>query len=151
MAETKELKSARAKAWYAKNKERHKIHTRRWYQENRTRALARQKVRAEKPENKRRSMWYNVKYRAKRSGIIFTIPFEAIVWPTHCPALGVRLDYGRKQGSPLPNSPSLDRIKPALGYVAGNVAVISMRANQIKQNATADEVHSVSLWMRTLA
>ena len=150
MAETKELKAARAKAWYAKNKARHQVHTHRWYQENKVRALAQQKVRAEKPENKRRSMWHNVKHRAKRTGIPFTIPFEAIVWPTHCPALGVRLDYGRKRGSPVPNSPSLDRIKPSLGYVEGNVAVLSMRANLIKQNATADEVHSVALWMRSL-
>jgi len=37
-------------------------------------------------------------------------------------------------------SPSLDRINPALGYVKGNVWVISFKANAIKQNATVQEL-----------
>lgn len=30
--------------------------------------------------------------------------------------------------------PSIDRIVPELGYVKGNVAVISMKANRLKSN-----------------
>lgn len=42
---------------------------------------------------------------------------------------------------------SLDRIVPSLGYVPGNVAVISHRANRIKSDATADELRAVADWL----
>lgn len=41
------------------------------------------------------------------------------------------------------NSPSLDRMIPALGYVASNVRVISYRANAIKRDATLDELRAL--------
>jgi hypothetical protein len=34
-----------------------------------------------------------------------------------------------------------------LGYVKGNVAVISHRANAIKNNATAEELQMVARWV----
>jgi hypothetical protein len=39
-----------------------------------------------------------------------------------------------------PNSPSLDRIDNTKGYVPGNVWVISWRANDLKRNATLEEL-----------
>lgn len=42
-----------------------------------------------------------------------------------------------------PNSPSLDKFKPALGYMPGNIAVISFRANQLKGDATLEELCGV--------
>jgi len=46
-----------------------------------------------------------------------------------------------------PDSPSVDRIRPELGYVPGNVAVISVKANFIKGNATAAEIRLVAEWL----
>jgi hypothetical protein len=43
----------------------------------------------------------------------------------------------------IDNSPSLDRIVPEKGYVAGNIRVISQRANRIKSNATVEELRAV--------
>lgn len=40
-------------------------------------------------------------------------------------------------------SPSLDRIDSSKGYVKGNVRVISKRANQLKSNATVEEMEMV--------
>jgi hypothetical protein len=40
-------------------------------------------------------------------------------------------------------SPSLDRIVPELGYVKGNVRVISDRANRIKRDATLEELRAI--------
>lgn len=36
--------------------------------------------------------------------------------------------------------PSLDKIIPKLGYVKGNVWVVSNKANRIKSNATIEEL-----------
>lgn len=59
--------------------------------------------------------------------------------------LGVRLDYALKgKSGPQPDSPSIDRIIPALGYVKGNVIVVSQRANTIKNNATPEELRRVA-------
>lgn len=76
--------------------------------------------------------------------------FEDVQWPTHCPALGVELSYARGGGlSPL--APSFDRIDPALGYVPGNVAIISFRANSIKQNASPEEIRAVASWLEAVS
>lgn len=66
-----------------------------------------------------------------------------IVVPERCPILGINLVRGVGQRTYLDSSPSLDRIIPAKGYVRGNIAVISMRANRIKSDATLDELRSV--------
>lgn len=47
-----------------------------------------------------------------------------------------------------PDSPTLDRIVPEKGYVLGNIAVISHKANAIKQNATAEEILRVAIWLK---
>jgi hypothetical protein len=44
-------------------------------------------------------------------------------------------------------SPSLDRIIPELGYVAGNVAWLCYRCNSIKRDATADELRAIANWL----
>lgn len=69
-----------------------------------------------------------------------------MVIPDFCPVLGLPLyrnTGGLAQG---PNSPSLDRIDPALGYVKGNVNVISSKANAIKSNATPEELLRVAAY-----
>lgn len=63
-----------------------------------------------------------------------------------CPALGIRLERGKKQSQDA--SPSLDRLNPLWGYEPGNIAVISQKANRGKNSLTADELEKLSLWMR---
>lgn len=38
------------------------------------------------------------------------------------------------------NSPTIDRINPKLGYIKGNVWVISNKANRFKNDATLEEL-----------
>ena len=45
-------------------------------------------------------------------------------------------------------SPTLDKTIPALGYVPGNIAVISWRANRLKNNGTLEELEALVEWMR---
>ena len=47
------------------------------------------------------------------------------------------------------DSPSIDRLIPELGYIKGNVNVISLRANIIKNNATKDELIKIANWMES--
>jgi hypothetical protein len=67
--------------------------------------------------------------RAQSRGLAFAITRDDIVVPLICPVLGIELKIGGKRSA---NSPSLDRIDPASGYVPGNVRVISDRANRLK-------------------
>lgn len=92
------------------------------------------------------------KQRARKRGVPFDLLPQDIVAPVRCPALGMVLDYdctpGRGVGGFSPNSPSLDRIVPARGYVKGNVAVISNRANILKRDQTLIEAEAMVLFMR---
>ena len=89
--------------------------------------------------------------RAKRKGIPFDIQREDIHVPEHCPVLGIPIFFepvGRRGGTP--NSPSIDRIVPELGYVKGNVRIISNRANTLKNDATVEELERVLTDLKVL-
>lgn len=43
----------------------------------------------------------------------------------------------------MDHTPTLDRIIPKLGYVPGNVIIVSARANRIRNDATVDELYKV--------
>ena len=83
-------------------------------------------------------MWKKAKDRAQRKNIPFDIEPSDISIPSICPLLGIELQYGR--GVQGRSSPTLDRKNPVLGYVKGNVWVISYKANAMKQDATPVEL-----------
>lgn len=87
------------------------------------------------------------KKRAQKLGVPCTITKEDISVPETCPVLGIPL-VPAAQGRRLAQSPSLDRFIPELGYVPGNITVISWRANQLKNNATLQEVEALLSWMK---
>lgn len=45
------------------------------------------------------------------------------------------------------NSPSVDRFVPSMGYVIGNVHLICWRCNNLKRDATPEELLGVAQWM----
>lgn len=93
-------------------------------------------------------MWNSAKVRAREKGLPFNIEVSDVIIPEVCPLLGVPLTRNKKVNRF--DSPSLDRLLPAEGYVKGNVAVISNRANAIKNNATADELELIAKNLRLL-
>ncbi len=100
------------------------------------------------PQHRRdpvKNMLDNAKRRARLSGVPFDITRSDITIPSRCPVLGIKLkhDYDGKRGSRIPNSPSLDRIIPELGYVPDNIIVVCRLANMIKSNATIDQIGMV--------
>ena len=90
------------------------------------------------PDGRRRSdvpeylILWNAKHRATRKNLEFSLELSDIVIPTHCPVFGIPME-----------SPSLDRIDSSLGYVRGNVRVISKRANSLKSNGTLRELQLI--------
>ena len=94
----------------------------------------------------RRSMLINARSRAKLSGLPFNLELSDLVIPDECPVLHIKLISGLKKQAD--NSPSLDRIIPELGYVKKNFAIISLKANRIKNNATLEELERVTEYVR---
>ena len=124
------------KVWRAANPERSRELRRKankaWYARNTNKALG--QIQARHKANPRHFILLSARSRAKRRNIPFTINLNDIVIPTHCPYLGIELVVREKENRE--ESPSLDRINPELGYVPGNVEVISKRANALKNGAT---------------
>lgn len=88
------------------------------------------------------------KSRAAKYNLPFSITEEDVLIPTYCPILKLKLErkFGGYGGHD--SSPSLDRIVPELGYVPGNVWVISQKANSMKSNASVRELQLFKEWIR---
>lgn len=101
--------------------------------------------------NPARYLWSRAKRRAAVKGVPFTIERSDIVIPERCPILGVKLTIAtrvfRQSGfGGDSDSMSLDRLIPHLGYVPGNIAVISWEANSIKGRASPEHLMAVAKW-----
>lgn len=129
--ETEKKKHAEKRDWYWTKPDERRASRGRW-----------------REKNAERSMWYRARRRAEEKGLPFDITPDDIVIPERCPVLGLVLTTGRKQGIQDHASATLDRIIPERGYVKGNIAVISWRANRIKTDATAAEIAAVAEWLK---
>ena len=83
--------------------------------------------------------------RAKKKGLPFNLEVEDIIIPTICPVFGRKLFIG--VGERHEFSPSLDKIIPKLGYVKGNIRVISWRANRIKSDGSLKELQALCAYI----
>ncbi len=92
----------------------------------------------------------NKKYDAKRKNIHFSLRFEDVVFPTHCPILGIELDYGKKKTIKM-NSPSFERLDSNIGYVKSNVIIISYKANSMKRNCNLKEIKQIASFYENLS
>jgi hypothetical protein len=99
----------------------------------------------------RKRMLAAAKSRAKRDGLNFNIDLEDIIIPENCPLLNIPLKSASGgRGRHTRNSPTLDKIIPKLGYVKGNVVVISFAANAIKHDAAIDELELLTKNLRRI-
>lgn len=90
------------------------------------------------PRDPRIRLLASAKSRAQAKGRDFNIDLEDIIIPEICPVLGIPM-----------TSPSLDRKNNDLGYVKGNVFVISKRANVLKNDANIAEIRAILAYMLT--
>ena len=93
-------------------------------------------------DNKEKLIVRRAKTRANKKNVPFNIDEDYIkkIWPKHniCPIFKIKLEQSNLHTGD--QSPSLDRIIPKLGYVKGNVQIMSNKANTIKNNATFEEL-----------
>jgi hypothetical protein len=106
------------------------------------------------PANKLFRLCTAIRYRAKHDNLAFDLTPEYLkeIWPLDdaCPILHKPFIYvtGEKQQGAFPFSPSVDRFIPALGYVKGNVAIVSHYINTLKNNCTDPAVfRQLADWM----
>lgn len=88
----------------------------------------------------KKSLVRSAKRRATVENIPFDIDYTDISLSEYCPLLGIKLNNHVGEGQAKFDSPTIDRLIPSLGYVKGNVWVISRRANMIKSDATLEEL-----------
>jgi DNA-binding helix-hairpin-helix protein with protein kinase domain len=136
------------KEYRAKNKDKLRAHAKAYYEANKELCKEQASVRGRKyrMDNAKQLTFRGAKDRAAKRGIECTISFEEIVWPELCPVFGIPLTYyGRGARE---SRASLDRLDNSKGYVAGNVRVISLRANRIKSDATLAELEAIMQYMK---
>lgn len=94
----------------------------------------------------RKEPWHYLVTSAKRRASTLDVPFDLDanhikdIWPADglCPILKTPLAAGNLLEN-RNQSASLDRITPALGYIRGNVQIVSFRANRLKGDGTLEE------------
>lgn len=128
-----------ARAYRRRNREAVNASNRDWYQ-SKPDDERKEYSRAKYYKSLSRSMLANAKRRANKNNVPFNLVLGDINIPDSCPVMGVPFEWGDGFND---YSPTLDRIVPSLGYVAGNVHVISNIANRIKSNATPEQVKKV--------
>jgi hypothetical protein len=146
----KELYAERNKKWASENKERRAAQSQK-YRDQRTpeevkeyRAKDRQRARGRDKEKRKAyrreahranplvNMLQSAKYRAAKNDLPFDLTIDDLVLPDVCPILGCPMVVGTD------TAPSLDKEIPSLGYVKGNVSIMSRKANMMKQDATPE-------------
>ena len=95
-----------------------------------------------------RNLITKARNRAKGVNLPCTITEDDLSLPALCPVFGVPLVAGK--GVCTGWSPTIDRIDTRLGYIPGNVQVISHKANTMKHNATPHQLIQFAKWILRL-
>ena len=104
-----------------------------WYQEKMSKMSIKERLEL---------MVKRASHRAKLKEVDFNITWEDIEYVEICPILEIPLNWGEtsNEGGRNVDTPSLDRINPELGYVKGNVKIISTLANMMKSSANKEQI-----------
>jgi hypothetical protein len=88
-------------------------------------------------------MFNRTKARATRLGKEFNLSLEDIVLPDVCPVFNKPFIYGDQDWTY-----SIDRINNNLGYVRGNIMIISNKANRIKGDSSLEDLEKLTAFYR---
>lgn len=175
LKQNKEVISEKRKVYYEENKEEILEDRKEYYEENKNVILARNKANYEenkveyleykkeyylehqehyselnkkdRRENPAKYLLRNANKRAKDKNLPIDITIEDIIIPDVCPVLGIPLVMGNSLEE-RDSSPSLDRIIPELGYVKGNIKVISFKANSLKKDGSIEDFEKIIRYIK---
>ena len=112
------------------------------------RVLATRRARINRKNSWEKFRVHDARKRAKRKNLAFNITSDYIksITPSDmiCPALGIQMKVGENFKDSKVSAPSLDRLIPKLGYVKGNIVIVSTRANTLKRDATPEELMKIA-------
>lgn len=140
-----DLRKAKEKAYQSRVAAERKA---RYHSDPEFKAEFRKKVSKYRRADYRPDMLARAKRRAEDLSLPFDLTKDDVPLTTHCPVFGFAFEPGR--GKVCMTTPTLDRIIPELGYVKGNVIVVSFKANLIKSSATPEEIMKVAKFYRRL-
>jgi len=140
----KEKLLERNKENYELHKEEYLEYKKEYYIENKDHLLEQAKI--DRKNNPQKYMLKAAKKRADNKNLPFNLSIEDIIIPDVCPILGIKLESGSILERD--NSPSLDRIIPDLGYVKGNVKIISFKANSLKRDGNISDFEKIILYIK---
>lgn len=90
-------------------------------------------------------MLTRIKTRANKNNIPFDLTINDIAIPELCPVLGIKIrtePSGLKY--PTDDCAEVDRLIPDLGYIKGNIIIVSRKANRLRSNATVADLLAVA-------
>lgn len=114
--------------------------------EKRIKILPTPKTEEELTERKLRKNILGAQRRALKRGLDFNLEYEKLEYPEYCPVLGIKIE---PLTSDRDSSPALDRFDNSKGYTMENVRVISHRANNLKKDATIEEMELILKYMKS--
>lgn len=90
---------------------------------------------------------HTLRERSRKRGVPFDLDYEYLnnLITADCPVFKVPIKFN--VGRACRWSISIDRIKPELGYVKGNIVVMSKLANAMKQDASPQELLAFAAWI----
>lgn len=85
------------------------------------------------------------KGRAAKKKVPFLLPADWAEkqWTGFCAVTGLPFDLTKRGSGPAPRSPSIDRIRPEIGYTPGNCRIILLCINWLKHTGTDEEMMEV--------
>lgn len=94
-----------------------------------------------KSEKKHRAtrLLRDARTRALKAGLAFSLDKNDVCIQERCPVCDVVYNMDGDKDHKR-SSPSIDRLVPSLGYVKGNILVMCLRCNQLKQDQSPEEL-----------
>lgn len=142
-SEQKEKRRKQANESYQRNKEKRSVSAKLKRQEPGEAEKAYEKKRIYYRDNPKKYLLMLAKKRADRDQIEFDISEDDFEIPEYCPILVLKLlpvFSGMEERNEVP---TLDRVDNSKGYVKGNVAVISFKANRSKTDMSLHQIENL--------
>lgn len=137
------LKAHRA-AYFQANKDEHRARMRQWHKDNPGRDdQYHYAMRLRRP-------WFillnSCKQRAGKKRIPFSLDhtWASKAWTGKCAITGIPFEIGLRRAGPKNRSPSIDRIKPELGYVPSNCRFVLACVNNFKHVDSDEKMYEVA-------